>query len=468
MSADLLGTETPPETPAPVKPPRRAWRYILLGVIALAVVVTGAFHGLGTKGGLIALGIGGGVVLLGGILWRLPHLRRHFARPRGAARRMTRTTRTFGGGKGILGRLGSGRRGTTAGRRTGSLPGGRKTGRGRSGKGVLGKLTSGRRGTTPKLTGRTDTAGRKGLFPKLGGKTRSGPLKGATGRRRGGSAAGGRKGILGRLRGKPTSAARKTTGSGTRTRPGPLAKGVRRAAGKLWPGKTPTTAKIPPSSGPRAKPGRLARGVLGAWRQARTRTGTPKGGKTRRAVATVAAIPLLPVAGAVALIRRIRHGKPAPASPAVPKVTRLQPATPAPGPAPDRQPGPGLAPSTTIPEGTPAMSSAIDAAVEAIHDHLGSWEPQNATEIGSFLQGLPDLYEALGDALTRVADRFGDELPVHSSVSEHLREMASQSAGLREYAEEAHSQFRNSHEVELSRLENPRHGEGLWDVAAQD
>lgn len=113
------------------------------------------------------------------------------------------------------------------------------------------------------------------------------------------------------------------------------------------------------------------------------------------------------------------------------------------------------------------MSASPHAAAEAIQQHIGSFEPENVEDLGRFLQGLPDIHDALAESLTRIADRFGDELPVHPAVTEHIREMAAQSAGLHDFADQTYSIFRSAHSDDLERLENPRRGEEFMDHSHQ-
>ena len=113
------------------------------------------------------------------------------------------------------------------------------------------------------------------------------------------------------------------------------------------------------------------------------------------------------------------------------------------------------------------MSSAVEAATEAIDDNIGSFEPENMDDLAGFLAGLPRLFESLAGSLGRIADRFGDELPIHVDVQEHLRELASQTAGLQDYAAEADGIFRAAHADDLNRLENPRPGEEFTDYSLQ-
>jgi hypothetical protein len=112
------------------------------------------------------------------------------------------------------------------------------------------------------------------------------------------------------------------------------------------------------------------------------------------------------------------------------------------------------------------VSGHIDAAAEAISEHIGGWEPESALELDSFLAGLPLLFEALAAAVGGVAERLGSEFPVDPSVSEHLGEIAATVAGMGDFAAEAHAIHRMAHAAEMERIENPRPHEELWDVAA--
>ena len=110
------------------------------------------------------------------------------------------------------------------------------------------------------------------------------------------------------------------------------------------------------------------------------------------------------------------------------------------------------------------MSNHIDAATEAVSEHIGTWEPENALDLDSFLAGLPRLFEAIASSIAGVAERLGSEFPVHPSVPDHLQEIAATVAGMGEFAGEAHAIHRIAHAAEMERIEDPRPNERLWDV----
>lgn len=109
--------------------------------------------------------------------------------------------------------------------------------------------------------------------------------------------------------------------------------------------------------------------------------------------------------------------------------------------------------------------AGIENAAEAIMA-IGSWEPENITEVDLFLQDLGQLYEALATTQANLAQRFQSDLPIGSAVVEHLSELASAAASLTDHANQARGIFRSHHAEEFERLENPRPREELWDVRA--
>jgi len=110
------------------------------------------------------------------------------------------------------------------------------------------------------------------------------------------------------------------------------------------------------------------------------------------------------------------------------------------------------------------VSSQIDAATEAVSEHIGAFAPENATDLDAFLLGLPRLFEAVASSVAGVAERLGSEFPVDPSVCEHLQEIAATVAGMGEFAGEAHAIHRVAHAAELERIEDPRPNERIWDV----
>lgn len=123
---------------------------------------------------------------------------------------------------------------------------------------------------------------------------------------------------------------------------------------------------------------------------------------------------------------------------------------------------PGITPKDIMDANAPAPG--ITAAADAILEHVGGFEPENALEIGGFLAGLDHLFTTLGSSLVHVAERFGGEHPIDASVVEMVQQMGTHALNLAEYGTTAHGLFRAAHETELGRLESPRVREEDWDV----
>src|SRR5262249_58812842 len=86
-----------------------------------------------------------------------------------------------------------------------------------------------------------------------------------------------------------------------------------------------------------------------------------------------------------------------------------------PPPQPRPAPGPALSrptATTTTREDTTTMSTPVQAAAEAVTEHIGTWEPVNAIDLDTFLSDLPGFFESLGAALARAADTLSEQHPV--------------------------------------------------------
>jgi hypothetical protein len=109
--------------------------------------------------------------------------------------------------------------------------------------------------------------------------------------------------------------------------------------------------------------------------------------------------------------------------------------------------------------------SPIQEAAEAVTAGFAGFEPQNATDLRTMFSDFPDFYGELARGVGILADKFDGELPVHPSVAEGIREMVATLAGLRDHADELNGMFKQAHEKELQRLDEPRPQEELWDVS---
>jgi hypothetical protein len=436
---ELEPAAAPAEATGQPSPDRRLWPWVTGAVIAVVIVVTGTVHGLGAKGALIAGGCVAAVAAVVMILWRLPHLRKHFAGPRRGARvsRMRlgsggrRGTGLAGKGRGLLGRAGG--------------RGGGRSGAGRM-RGLLGRAggRGGARGLLPK-GGKRPAGGTGGRLRGLLGGRRRGSGKAGTS---GGKTSAGRRG-LGRFLPRGMRRGAKGAGAGT-GKPG---------------GKKPAARRGPATSrSARRRRGwvrRALRAVRGSYRHGRRiASGGKKHGRARRAAEAAAAIALLPAIGALAAWRRLRARR----------ARRREPDEPPEDPAPaeeppERKPGAPLEPKTTPKEAR--KLSAIESACEAITDQIGGFEPENVGVLDQFLEDFPKVFESFASALTSLGGRLGDEYPVDAQISEALSEIAGQLAGMQDTCAELYPLWRTAHEEDLKRIEEPRTNEEFLDASNQ-
>jgi hypothetical protein len=111
--------------------------------------------------------------------------------------------------------------------------------------------------------------------------------------------------------------------------------------------------------------------------------------------------------------------------------------------------------------------SRLDAASEAVMTHIGNFQPENATDLDSFLGSLPDFFATQGAAFRQVASRLSDAYPVDPAIPDRLNDIGSTITGMADFSGEAHATHRARHEHEMHRIEQPRTNEQWWDVRNQ-
>ncbi|WP_326828658.1 hypothetical protein OIE13_22185 [Streptosporangium sp. NBC_01810] len=196
-----------------------------------------------------------------------------------------------------------------------------------------------------------------------------------------------------------------------------------------------------------------------------------------------AAVTLTPLAlilrGSTELVRALEPPEqpaPAPAATAPrPKKPKQKKPSTAPAPAaPVPRPGPAIprptaaASTTSSSSRSTTMSSGnIIAASEALRDYIGAFVPQTAADMTDFVADLHEVFTALDESLASVSARFSDEEPVHPVVVDHLGELRSMVSALVDVAADAGPIFKQAHEADLERLDNPRPNEQKMDHSQQ-
>ncbi|MFD5415756.1 hypothetical protein [Streptomyces nojiriensis] len=96
-----------------------------------------------------------------------------------------------------------------------------------------------------------------------------------------------------------------------------------------------------------------------------------------------------------------------------------------------------------------------------------SYEPENCMEILAMLEGLPEALHAIANILKILAERSDSEFPLEKVVADMLCDLYSVFANSVEFSEELGPTFRQAHEADIARFEDPRNGheaEKGWNV----
>ena len=112
------------------------------------------------------------------------------------------------------------------------------------------------------------------------------------------------------------------------------------------------------------------------------------------------------------------------------------------------------------------MASPFATAAEAVTAAFSGFEPTSIEPLRGAFKDLPELLDALHKGVARMAETCDNQLPVDKKVVEALQELLPTIAGLRDAAGEIGPQFESAHEAELSRIDNPRTGEEIFDLSA--
>lgn len=359
-------------------------------------------------------------------------------------------------GSGLRGGLGSGA--TRSGGGSWRSPGGGRSGGGSALRGGGGRSGSGLRspgagGGSGGSTRGGGGASRSGLFPGKGGRHR-GPGRGVDGSGGGG----GLRKDSGRRHKRAVEKA--------------AAKAGKRAADKALKQASKKAPANTAASGKRhavkAAVARTARAAYNATRPHAVRVRQAAARQARRARGALWDGLCATAAGAWTLLRRGRHaaldrlktvwkrrrkGRSAPATPAVAATVRRPAHIP-------------NSPSTGGPMSggghhfvAPAMELARAAA---------SYRPQGMLQVGADFAGLEEALRLHAEAMKITVENADATQPLDSNIIEIMRQVHGLQLKAAELAAELTPAFRQLHDVDIARLENPRKGaaEAMWDYRA--
>jgi hypothetical protein len=313
-----------------------------------------------------------------------------------------------------------------------------------------------------------------------GGPSRSGLGTG----RRGGTGAGGsrlRSGLLaksggrhtgpdrnGGPRGSATDRRQKGTGSATDKA---VKKALKRAAKDLT-AKTATSGKTSPAATLKAAAGRTARA---AWTASRPHRDRARQAATRAARHTAGALADGLRAAGAGVWAWLRHRDPKAALDRLKTVwrrLRKNRATPTEGPEPavaDTIRRPTLTTPTTPTAGGATMPGGghhfVAAAME-MSRAAAAYQPTGMLQVGADFAGLEEALRLHAEAMRTTVENADANQPLHPNIVELMRQIHSLQLKAADLASELQPAFRQLHDVDIARLENPRQGERMWDVSS--
>lgn len=107
----------------------------------------------------------------------------------------------------------------------------------------------------------------------------------------------------------------------------------------------------------------------------------------------------------------------------------------------------------------PAMEMARAAA---------AYEPTGMLQVGADFAGLQEGLELIAEAMRVTVDKADAQHPLHPQIVDLMKQIHGLQLKASELAAELQPAFKNLHQVDIARLENPRKGiagERMWDIS---
>ncbi|MEE1941388.1 hypothetical protein V1L54_18580 [Streptomyces sp. TRM 70361] len=125
------------------------------------------------------------------------------------------------------------------------------------------------------------------------------------------------------------------------------------------------------------------------------------------------------------------------------------------------------APSTTTSEGENMSGFRFEEAAAEMEAAAQSYEPENAMEILAMVEGLPAALTSVANVMRILAERADGEFPLEKEVADGFNDMFGALMSAVAVAEDMGPLFRQVHEQDIARHEDPRNGpqaEKGWNV----
>ncbi|WP_330245244.1 hypothetical protein OHA33_18815 [Streptomyces sp. NBC_00562] len=138
------------------------------------------------------------------------------------------------------------------------------------------------------------------------------------------------------------------------------------------------------------------------------------------------------------------------------------------GAAAERPTGPTPAvPATSSSEGENVSGFRFEEYAAEMESAAGQYDPENAMEILSMVEGLPAALTSVANVMKVLAERADSEFPLEKGVADGFNDIFGAVMSAVAVAEDMGPLFRQSHEQDIARHEDPRNGpeaEKGWNV----
>lgn len=108
--------------------------------------------------------------------------------------------------------------------------------------------------------------------------------------------------------------------------------------------------------------------------------------------------------------------------------------------------------------------------IEASREMVGAammYNPEGMMQIGNDIASIPEIIRNLANAIQGMTRQVQDgETPMHPAIVDKVKGVHADLIRVAASAEDLKPAFENLHQVDISRIRNPRPGEEQWDLSA--
>lgn len=125
------------------------------------------------------------------------------------------------------------------------------------------------------------------------------------------------------------------------------------------------------------------------------------------------------------------------------------------------------APTTSASEGENVSGFRFEEYAAEMESAAGQYDPENAMEILAMVEGLPAALTSVANVMRILAERADSEFPLEKDVADGFNDIFGAVMSAVAVAEDMGPLFRQSHEQDIARHEDPRNGpeaEKGWNV----